>query len=58
MEETLGDKILRVLFEYSKEHPDTYVNPNFLSEVTSALEECCGIENAEVDKWVRDMWEW
>ncbi len=55
VEGTLPEKILELLKEQSqKEH--TYINPNFLQIMNSALYDYYDLEDEDVDQWINDMW--
>lgn len=51
----LAKKIMDLLIEQSKK-PQEYINPNFLDEVTTILEDYYQLENDEVNEWIKNMW--
>jgi len=52
----LGDKIMDLLIEASKEESGfEYINPHFLTTINMALYDYCGLENDDVDEFIRDM---
>ena len=51
----IENDIMNVLIKHMNDK-HTYINPNFLSEVTRALNDYYSIENVNVDSWVSDMY--
>jgi hypothetical protein len=52
---SLPDEILNILKRQANQKHE-YINPNFLTTITAALEDYYNIEDFEVDKWVEYMW--
>lgn len=52
---TLPQQILNLLHDKSQSTHE-YINPNFLSELSTLLFDYYRIENEEVDKWIEDMY--
>ena len=51
----LADKIMELLKNQANS-PHEYINPHFLSEITTSLHDYYGIEDESVDKWINGMW--
>ena len=51
----IPEDIMAVLKEYAK-RDDQYINPNFLSDVATLLEQYYQLEDDDVDKWIQDTY--
>lgn len=50
----IANDLMKVLKEYSKDD-SKYINPNFLSAITKAIEDYYGVEDDAVNQWVQEM---
>lgn len=51
----VAEKLLNVLIEEA-ENNNTYVNPNFLSDINKLIYDYSELEDDKVDEWISDMW--
>lgn len=51
----ISDEIMEILKRKASE-PHDYINPHFLSELEGLLFEYYQMEDATVEKWIRNMW--
>ena len=51
----LAEEMMKLLLKQAR-LPHKYVNPHFLTEVMSALDDYYDLENDEVYEWINNMW--
>jgi len=51
----IAEEILELLRKKAESDWE-YINPHFLTEITSAIHGCYNLEDEVVDKWIEEMW--